>query len=134
MKDEEKAIKIFEKGKENNDSNSIYYLGTIYDLKNDMKKAKENYEIAANLGSISALTNLGSIIENEDESEKIYLQSAEKREAMAMKNLVIFYYEKENFEKSEIWAKKILEEPNLVNLNSELKENAIIIIEMIKNK
>lgn len=53
---------------------------------------------------------------------------------MAMKNLVIFYYEKENFEKSEIWAKKILEEPNLVNLNSELKENAIIIIEMIKNK
>jgi len=98
----------FEKAAEQNNADALFYLGEFYmdgtGVLQDVKKGKELYQKAAELGSLHAMNNLGLLAKQAGKTEEaifLYQQAISSGSDVSLLNLGRLYQEIGEYTKSE---------------------------------
>ena len=104
----------------------MYYIGLIEEESGNYEIAKGWYVAGAENGEINSIIRLGKIAEEKkdyEEAESIYLKIADTKNAELIYNLVRIYFKQNKREKILEWQEKLLNEKQIMGLNSEIIKN-----------
>ena len=125
-KNKNKAIEIFRKGHSEGNSDSTYALVLSEYEKNNEAEAENLLKICAEKGKLDCQKDYGMALNKKDKKEealKWFKKAAEQKDAEAMFHIMFYYYKEDNVEMKE-WAKKILTEKGILNLDRETRKLA----------
>ena len=126
-KNKNKAIEIFKKGHSEGNSDSTYALVLSEYEKNNEAEAENLLKICAEKGKLDCQKDYGMALNKKDKKEealKWLKKAAEQKDAEAMFHIMFYYYKKEDNVEMKEWAKKILTEKGILNLDRETRKLA----------
>ena len=126
-KNKNKAIEIFKKGHSEGNSDSTYALVLSEYEKNNEAEAENLLKICAEKGKLDCQKDYGMALNKKDKKEealKWFKKAAEQKDAEAMFHIMFYYYKKEDNVEMKEWAKKILTEKGILNLDRETRKLA----------
>lgn len=126
-KNKNKAIEIFKKGHSEGNSDSTYALVLSKYEKNNEAEAENLLKICAEKGKLDCQKDYGMALNKKDKKEealKWFKKAAEQKDAEAMSHIMFYYYKKEDNVEMKEWAKKILTEKGILNLDRETRKLA----------
>ena len=126
-KNKNKAIEIFRKGHSEGNSDSTYALVLSEYEKNNEAEAENLLKICAEKGKLDCQKDYGMALNKKDKKEealKWFKKAAEQKDAEAMFHIMFYYYKKEDNVEMKEWAKKILTEKGILNLDRETRKLA----------
>ena len=126
-KNKNKAIEIFKKGHSEGNSDSTYALVLSEYEKNNEAEAENLLKICAEKGKLDCQKDYGMALSKKDKKEealKWLKKAAEQKDAEAMFHIMFYYYKKEDNVEMKEWAKKILTEKGILNLDRETRKLA----------
>ena len=126
-KNKNKAIEIFKKGHSEGNSDSTYALVLSEYEKNNEAEAENLLKICAEKGKLDCQKDYGMALSKKDKKEealKWFKKAAEQKDAEAMFHIMFYYYKKEDNVEMKEWAKKILTEKGILNLDRETRKLA----------
>ena len=133
-KNKNKAIEIFRKGHSEGNSDSTYALVLSEYGKNNEAEAENLLKICAEKGKLDCQKDYGMALSKKDKKEealKWLKKAAEQKDAEAMFHIMFYYYKKEDNVEMKEWAKKILTEKGILNLDRETRR---IVEKVLKNE
>lgn len=133
-KNKNKAIEIFRKGHAEGDFDSTYALVLSEYEKNNEAEAENLLKICAEKGKLDCQKDYGMTLNKKDKREealKWFKKAAEQKDADAMFQIIYYYYKKKDEAEMKEWAKKILTEKGILNLDRETRR---IVEKVLKNE
>ena len=125
-KDNQSAVNALNLAYNSGIKEAMYYIGLIEEESGNYEIAKGWYVAGAENGEINSIIRLGKIAEEKkdyEEAESIYLKIADTKNAELIYNLVRIYFKQNKREKILEWQEKLLNEKQIMGLNSEIIKN-----------
>ncbi|WP_455045438.1 tetratricopeptide repeat protein [Leptotrichia trevisanii] len=125
-KDNQSAVNALNLAYNSGIKETMYYIGLIEEESGNYEIAKGWYVAGAENGEINSIIRLGKIAEEKkdyEEAESIYLKIADTKNAELIYNLVRIYFKQNKREKILEWQEKLLNEKQIMGLNSEIIKN-----------
>lgn len=125
-KDNQSAVNALNLAYNSGIKEAMYYIGLIEEESGNYEIAKGWYVAGAENGEINSIIRLGKIAEEKkdyEEAESIYLKIADTKNAELIYNLVRIYFKQNKKEKILEWQEKLLNEKQIMGLNSEIIKN-----------
>ena len=125
-KDTQSAVNALSLAYSSGIKEAMYYIGLIEEESGNYEIAKGWYVAGAENGEINSIIRLGKIAEEKkdyEEAESIYLKIADTKNAELIYNLVRIYFKQNKREKILEWQEKLLNEKQIMGLNSEIIKN-----------
>lgn len=125
-KDNQSAVNTLNLAYNSGIKEAMYYIGLIEEESGNDEIAKGWYVAGAENGEINSIIRLGKIAEEKkdyEEAESIYLKIANTKNAELIYNLVRIYFKQNKREKILEWQEKLLNEKQIMGLNSEIIKN-----------
>ena len=125
-KDNQSAVNVLNLAYNSGIKEAMYYIGLIEEESGNDEIAKGWYVAGAENGEINSIIRLGKIAEEKkdyEEAESIYLKIADTKNAELIYNLVRIYFKQNKREKILEWQEKLLNEKQIMGLNSEIIKN-----------
>ena len=125
-KDNQSAVNALNLAYNSGIKEAMYYIGLIEEESGNYEIAKGWYVAGAENGEINSIIRLGKIAEEKkdyEEAESIYLKIADTKNAELIYNLVRIYFKQNKREKIIEWQEKLLNEKQIMGLNSEIIKN-----------
>ena len=125
-KDNQSAVNALNLAYNSGIKEAMYYIGLIEEESGNDEIAKGWYVAGAENGEINSIIRLGKIAEEKkdyEEAESIYLKIADTKNAELIYNLVRIYFKQNKREKIIEWQEKLLNEKQIMGLNSEIIKN-----------
>nr|WP_314114545.1 sel1 repeat family protein [uncultured Leptotrichia sp.] len=125
-KDNQSAVNALNLAYNSGIKEAMYYIGLIEEESGNYEIAKVWYVTGAENGEINSIIRLGKIAEEKkdyEEAESIYLKIADTKNAELIYNLVRIYFKRNKREKILEWQEKLLNEKQIMGLNSEIIKN-----------
>ena len=125
-KDNQSAVNTLNLAYNSGIKEAMYYIGLIEEESGNYEIAKGWYVAGAENGEINSIIRLGKIAEEKkdyEEAESIYLKIADTKNAELIYNLVRIYFKQNKREKILEWQEKLLNEKQIMGLNSEIIKN-----------
>ena len=125
-KDNQSAVNVLNLAYNSGIKEAMYYIGLIEEESGNYEIAKGWYVAGAENGEINSIIRLGKIAEEKkdyEEAESIYLKIADTKNAELIYNLVRIYFKQNKREKIIEWQEKLLNEKQIMGLNSEIIKN-----------
>ena len=125
-KDNQSAVNALNLAYNSGIKEAMYYIGMIEEESGNDEIAKGWYVAGAENGEINSIIRLGKIAEEKkdyEEAESIYLKIADTKNAELIYNLVRIYFKQNKREKILEWQEKLLNEKQIMGLNSEIIKN-----------
>ena len=125
-KDNQSAVNALNLAYNSGIKEAMYYIGMIEEESGNYEIAKGWYMAGAENGEINSIIRLGKIAEEKkdyEEAESIYLKIADTKNAELIYNLVRIYFKQNKREKILEWQEKLLNEKQIMGLNSEIIKN-----------
>ena len=126
QKDNQSAVNALNLAYNSGIKEAMYYIGRIEEESGNYEIAKGWYVAGAENGEINSIIRLGKITEEKkdyEEAESIYLKIADTKNAELIYNLVRIYFKQNKREKILEWQEKLLNEKQIMGLNSEIIKN-----------
>ena len=125
-KDNQSAVNVLNLAYNSGIKEAMYYIGLIEEESGNYEIAKGWYVAGAENDEINSIIRLGKIAEEKkdyEEAESIYLKIADTKNAELIYNLVRIYFKQNKREKILEWQEKLLNEKQIMGLNSEIIKN-----------
>ena len=125
-KDNQSAVNALNLAYNSGIKEAMYYIGLIEEESGNYEIAKGWYVAGAENDEINSIIRLGKIAEEKkdyEEAESIYLKIADTKNAELIYNLVRIYFKQNKREKILEWQEKLLNEKQIMGLNSEIIKN-----------
>lgn len=125
-KDNQSAVNALNLAYNSGIKEAMYYIGLIEEESGNYEIAKGWYVAGAENGEINSIIRLGKIAEEKkdyEEAESIYLKIADTKNAELIYNLVRIYFKQNKREKILEWQEKLLNQKQIMGLNSEIIKN-----------
>jgi len=125
-KDNQSAVNALNLAYNSGIKEAMYYIGLIEEESGNDEIAKGWYVAGAENGEINSIIRLGKTAEEKkdyEEAESIYLKIADTKNAELIYNLVRIYFKQNKREKILEWQEKLLNEKQIMGLNSEIIKN-----------
>ena len=126
-KNEDKAMEIYKKGHAEGSSHATYSLAILENNKGNKKKAEKLLKMCAEQGNLECQEFYGEILtENNQKEEGLewFKKAAEQKDSISMFKAMYYYYEKNDETEVKKWARKILNEKGILNLNYKIQNYA----------
>lgn len=126
-KKEDKAIEIYRKGHAEGSSHATYSLAILENNKGNKKEAEKLLKMCAEKGNLECQEFYGEILtENNQKEEGLewFKKAAEQKDSISMFKAMYYYYEKNDEVEVKKWARKILNEKGILNLNYKIQNYA----------
>ena len=124
---EDKAIEIYRKGHAEGSSHATYSLAILENNKGNKKEAEKLLKMCAEKGNLECQESYGEILtENNQKEEGLewFKKAAEQKDSISMFKAMYYYYEKNDEVEVKKWARKILNEKGILNLNYKIQNYA----------
>ena len=124
---EDKAIEIYRKGHAKGSSHATYSLAILENNKGNKKEAEKLLKMCAEKGNLECQEFYGEILtENNQKEEGLewFKKAAEQKDSISMFKAMYYYYEKNDEVEVKKWARKILNEKGILNLNYKIQNYA----------
>ena len=125
-KDNQSAVNALNLAYNSGIKEAMYYIGLIEEESGNYEIAKGWYVAGAENSEINSIIRLGKIAEEKkdyEEAESIYLKIADTKNAELIYNLVRIYFKQNKREKILEWQEKLLNQKQIMGLNSEIIKN-----------
>jgi len=126
-KNEDKAMEIYKKGHAEGSSHATYSLAILENNKGNKKEAEKLLKMCAEKGNLECQESYGEILtENNQKEEGLewFKKAAEQKDSISMFKAMYYYYEKNDEVEVKKWARKILNEKGILNLNYKIQNYA----------
>ena len=136
-KDNQSAVNALNLAYNSGIKEAMYYIGLIEEESGNYEIAKGWYVAGAENGEINSIIRLGKIAEEKkdyEEAESIYLKITDTKNAELIYNLVRIYFKQNKREKILEWQEKLLNEKQIMGLNSEIIKNIEFMLGNEKDK
>ena len=125
-KDNQSAVNALNLAYNSGIKEAMYYIGLIEEESGNYEIAKGWYVAGAENSEINSIIRLGKIAEEKkdyEEAESIYLKIADTKNTELIYNLVRIYFKQNKREKILEWQEKLLNQKQIMGLNSEIIKN-----------